>query len=150
MIPFQGCVILFIGGLFPVVSDWFLEARFSYKCDLLQVNWKTFQDNDPRGLILKIVPHLWSYEASLGKRSGTFAFKAFHALAAALEDDRRPAALASLPPFRYLSPFFLPLSLTTIGSGFQGCKNCLYLGFGSFQTKFGWYGGIWLIDLQGV
>ena len=96
MIPFQGCVILFIGGLFPVVSDWFLEARFSYKCDLLQVNWKTFQENDPRGLILKIVPHLWSYEASLGKRSGTFAFKAFHALAAALEDDQ----VAKLPPCR--------------------------------------------------
>ena len=83
-------------------------------------------------MILKIVPHLWTSEASLGKRSGAFAFKTFRALAAALQDDRHAVELANFHPFATFPPFFALLSLTTIGSGFQDTR--MY-NFGSYLLQ---------------
>ena len=127
-----------------IVYWWFITNRkwlISW-CKIFFKVWSFASHfKNPRGLILKIVPHLWSYEASLGKQPGTFAFKAFRALAAALEDDQRAAALASLPPFRYLSPFFCPLVPYYNWLGLSEVQKLLLFGM-SFQIKFGWQGGI--------
>ena len=136
-----------------IVYWWFIPNRkwliswgkIFLKVWLLQVNWKTLKDNAPRGLILKIVPHLWSYEASLGKHSGAFAFKAFRALAAALEDDQ----VAKLPScqvggwpacgrachFSPFPPFFCPCPLLQLAGAFRGAKTACIWNLGLFKQN---------------
>ena len=116
------------GRLGFIVYWWFIPNRkwlISWGKIFLKV-WssqlKNISNNAPLGLILKIVPHLWTSEASLRKRSGAFAFKAFRALAAALQDDRRAVELATFHPFATFPPFFCPCPLLQLARAFRGAK----------------------------
>ena len=131
------------GRLGFIVYWWFIPNRkwlISWGKIFLKV-WssqlKNISNNAPLGLILKIVPHLWTSEASLRKRSGAFAFKAFRALAAALQDDRRAVELATFHPFATFPPFVPYYNWL----GLSEVQKLLLFGM-SFQIKFGWLGGI--------